>query len=233
MMKYKLIAALLLLSVCIYSQEFKEVKTAQDVIDNYMTANGGAENLKKIRSIEMTGNMTFMGGTFPIVVYTSYDYFYMNGESGEFKMTIAMNLKDMIGWQTAFGMYKEADAKEIERNKANIESMMWTYYTDKDSYGITYKLMQNETVNGSDTYTVDFMAGDSVLQTCNYDAKTFHRVRQVKGKTTSEYSDLRNIENTGIYMAYAIKTNQGDVAVTDYKFNTEFDTSLLKKPEGK
>jgi hypothetical protein len=232
-MKIKLIFAALLFSVCIYAQEFKEVKTAQDVIDNYIIANGGADNLKKVNSIEMTGSMAFMGTTFPITVYTSYDYFYMNGGNDEFKMITAMNLKDMIGWQTMFGKTKDATIHEIEKNKVNIESMLWTYYTNKDKYGITYKLMQNEKVGEKDAYTVDFMVKDSVIQTCWFDTKTFYRVKQAKGKTTSEYSDFKNVESSGIYMAYTIKTNQGDIAVTGYKFNAEFDTSLLKKPEEK
>lgn len=232
-MKIKLIAVLFsfIFALTVNAQEFKAVKTGQDVIDNYIAANGGVDNLKKIHAIEMNGNMTFMGATFPMTVYTSYDYFYMNGGTDEMRMIIATNLKDLTGWSVMFGKTKDATAKEIERNKVNIESMLWTYYTDKDKYGITYNLMQNEEINGSDAYTVDFMVKDSVIQTCWYDAKTFHRVKQSKGRTTSEYSDFRNVDGTGIYMAYAIKTNQGDVAVTNYKFNTEFDTSLLKKPE--
>lgn len=218
---------------CINSQEFKEVKTAQDVIDNYITANGGLDDIKKIWSVEMSGTMSFMGSTFPMKVYTSYDYFYMNGESSEFTFTTSMSLKEGFGWQNMFGMIKDVPKDEIERNRVNIESMLWTYYTDKDKYGITYKLMQNETVSGNDAYVVDFMAGDSLIQTCYYDTKTFYRVKQSKGKTISEYSDFRNVENSGTFMGYQVKTNQGDVTVTEYKFNVEFDKSLLKKPEGK
>src|SRR5690349_7277010 len=232
-MKIKLIGLVFsfIFALTVNAQEFKEVKTGQDVIDNYIAANGGADNLKKVRSIEMKGDMTFMGATFPLTVYTSNEYFYMNGGTDDFKMIIATNLKDLTGWSVMFGKTTDATPKEVEKNKVNIESMLWTYYTDKDKYGITYKLMQNEEINGSKAYTIDFMVKDSVIQTCWYDTKTFHRVKQSKGKTTSEYSDFRNVEGSGIYMAYSIKTNQGDVAVTDYKFNTEFDTSLLKKPE--
>ncbi len=230
-MKIKLIVILSFIFVfSAQGQEFKEVKTGQDVIDNYLTANGGADNLKKIRSIEMTGTMMLMGKALPIKVYTSYDYFYMDGGDDLMKLTIATDMKNMTGWSYVFGNLKDATKEEVQRNKITIEQMLWGYYMDKDKYGITYKLTGNEKIGDYDTYVVEFTAGDSLLQTCNYDSKTFYRVKQLKGKTESEYSDFRNVESTGIYMGYAIKTNQGDVTVTSYKFNTDFDTKLLKKP---
>lgn len=214
----------------LYSQDFKEVKTGQDVIDNYITANGGLDNIKKTNSIEMSGNMSFMGSSFPIKVYTSLDYFYMNADNPNFTFTIAINMKENKGWQNMLGQVKDVPEKEVERNRINVESMLWSYYTSPEKYGITYKLMQNEKIGDADSYVVDFMVKDSVIQTVYYDTKSFHKLKQVKGKSTSEYSDIRNADNSGVYMGYSIKTNQGDITVSEYKFNTEFDTNLLKKP---
>lgn len=233
MKKIAVFSLLVLFCVTVNAQDFKEVKTGQDVIDNYITANGGMDNIKKIKSIEMNGNMNFMGSSFPIKVYTSLDYFYMNADNPNFAFTIAINMKGNSGWQNMLGQVKDVPEKEIERNRINVESMLWSYYTEPEKFGITYKLMQNEKVGDNDCYVVDFMVKDSLIQTVCYDTKTFHKLRQVKGKSTSEYYDTRNVNESGIYMGYSMKTNQGDVIVTEYKFNTEFDTNLLKKPEGK
>ena len=230
MSKIAALSLLILFCLPVSSQEFKEVKTGQDVIDNYITSNGGLENVKKVKSIEMSGSMNFMGSTFPIKVYTSLDYFYMNAESPNFAFTIAISMKDKTGWQNMFGQVKDASEKEIERNRINVESMLWSYYTTPEKYGISYQLMQNEKIGDADTYVVDFMVKDSVIQTVNYDTKTFHKLKQVKGKSISEYSDFRNVENSGVFMGYSVKTNQGDITVGEYKLNSEFDTKLLKKP---
>lgn len=230
MKKITAFSLLVLFCIAVNSQEFKEVKTGQDVVDNYITANGGMDNIKKINSIEMNGNMSFMGSSFPVKVYTSLDYFYMNADNPNFAFTIAINMKDNKGWQNMLGQVKDVPEKEVERNRINVESMLWSYYINPEKYGITYSLMQNEKIGDADTYVVDFMVKDSVLQTVYYDVKTFHKLKQVKGKSISEYSDIRNVNETGIYMSYSMKTNQGDVTVSEYRFNTEFDTKLLKKP---
>ncbi len=77
--KIKLILILLVLSyfttVNAQDKEFKEVKTGDDVIENYIIANGGKENLEKVKSIEMIGVLSAMGKEFnmnvtPVMIIT-------------------------------------------------------------------------------------------------------------------------------------------------------------------
>lgn len=226
-----IVLAVFFVSLTGNAQDFKEVKTAQDVIDNYITANGGADNLGKVKSIEMKGMIGIMGGNFPIHIYVSEDYFYTGVETPQMPVAIAINYKDKKGWQNLMGKVKDETPESIEKNKERVHAMLWGYYLDKDKYGITYTLLQNEAVNGNDAYVVDFIQNEKSTQTVYYDAKTFHRVMQLKGQSTSEYADFKNVDNSGIYMAHLIKSNQGDVNVTEYKFNTTFDTKLLEKPK--
>jgi len=214
----------------LHAQNFKVVTTAQDVIDNYIEANGGTDNLKSVESIEMKGNINAMGMDVPLTIYTSKDYFYMNAEHSQMGITVMTDLSSNSGWTKFMGKISDAKEADIEKNRMNIESMLWTYYINKDKYGISYELLQNEKVGDNDTYVVDFKSGDSVIQTVNFDAKTFYRVKQVKGNTSSEYAEFKSVEGSGIYMPYIIKTNQGDVSVISYKFNSDFDRKLLKKP---
>lgn len=227
----KLLVILCFIFVCaLHAQNFKEVTTAQDVIDNYIEANGGVDNLRSIKSIEMKGNINAMGMDVPLTVYTSKDYFYMDAEHPQMGMTVMTDLSSNIGWTKFMGKISDAKEADIEKNRMNIESMLWTYYINKDKYGISYELMQNEKVGDNDTYVIDFRSGDSVIQTVNFDSKTFYRVKQVKGNTSSEYSEFKSVEGSGIFMPYVIKTNQGDVSVSSYRFNSDFDRKLLKKP---
>lgn len=231
MMKKLLVILCFIVTGALQAQNFKEVTTAQDVIDNYIEANGGTDHLKSIESIEMKGNINAMGMDVPLTIYAGKDYFYMNADHPQMGMTVVTDLKQKTGWTKFLGMISDAKDKDIEKNKLNIESMLWTYYVDKGKFNISYELMQNEKVGENDTYVVDFKSGDSLIQTVNFDAKTFQRLKQVKGNTTSEYSEFKSVDGGGIFMPYLIKTNQGDVVVTSYKFNSDFDVNLLKKPE--
>lgn len=214
----------------LHAQNFKEVSTAQDVIDNYIEANGGIDNLKSIESIEMKGNINAMGMDVPLTVYTSKDYFYMDANHPQMGITVMTDLSSNSGWTRFMGNISDAKETDIEMNRMNIESMLWTYYINKDKYGISYELLQNEKVGDNDTYVVDFKSGDSVIQTVNFDSKTFYRVKQLKGNTSSEYGEFKSVEGSGIFMPYVIKTIQGDVSVSSYRFNSDFDRKLLEKP---
>ncbi|MCI0448682.1 MAG: hypothetical protein L0Y79_02715 [Chlorobi bacterium] len=231
-MNIKSIILLLLLFICsLTAQTFKEVKTAQDVIDNYIESNGGADNLREIKSILMEGTMNFMGSDVPIKFYSGNDIFYMNFSNSQFPMMVAADTKKKTGWSKFGEVVKDASSADIERHKNNIISTLWGYYIDKDKYDITYQLLQNEKVGDKDAYVVEFLNKDSIIQTVYFDTENFKRVKVVKGTMSSEYSDFRNVSASGIYMAYKVSTPQGDLTVTKYEFNTKFDKKLLKKPK--
>ena len=232
-MRRKLVIILCLFSFySVSAQDFKEVKTAQDVIDNYITANGGADGLKDVKSISMDGKMNIMGSEVPLRFYIGNDIFYMNLENTQFDVIVAVDTKKKTGWSRFGNMMNDSKPDDIERTKENIEASLWGYYLDKDKYGIRYELMQNEKAGDNDAYVVDFLNKDSLIQTVYFDTKTFRRVKQIKGKQTSDYSDIKVVES-GIYMPYKIATGQGDVVVTKYEFNAKFDKKLLKKPKEK
>src|SRR6185295_8100302 len=105
---------------------------------------------------------------------------------------------------------------------------LWGYYTHKENYGISYELMQNEQVNGADSYVVDFNKKDSTVMTVYFDAKTFQRVKQHKIRQNTEYSDFKPVN--GMSMPYHINSEQGVITVTNYEFNGNFDKKLLERP---
>lgn len=213
----------------IYSQNFKEVKTAQDVIDNYIEANGGKDNLRAVKSISMTGTINLMGKDVPLFVYLSKSILYFNLAGKEFAFTSALDIDNKIGWNKLGTQVKEMDENDIARNKENAETALWGYYTNKDDYGITYELMQNEQVNGKEAYVVDFNKKDTTVMTVYFDTKSFMRVKQHKIRQFSEYSDFKPVN--GVYMAYHINSEQGELKITDFEFNGKFDKKLLVNPE--
>ena len=102
MNRYKIISVIFLLLIFVFNAsaqdtEFKEVKTGDDVIVNYILANGGKENIEKISSVKMTGVLEAMGKSLPMTVYTSNDYFYVNVDEPTFGSTIAVDRKNKKG----------------------------------------------------------------------------------------------------------------------------------------
>jgi hypothetical protein len=210
-------------------KEFKEVKTAQDVIDNYLTANGGKENLERIKSIKMTGKVDAMGLTLPVSMFMSHRYFCMSAEDSAFGFTIVYDNKNKKGWSRMFGEATDITPEDAAKYSENVESALWTYYLDKDKYGISYELAQNQEIDSINCYAVDFKKHDRFLYTVYFDTVNFNRIKNEKEGNVSLYGDFREVGKSGIYMPYEI-VQQGTVKVDRYEFNVKFDKKLLKKP---
>jgi len=213
------------------AQDIKPVKTAQDVIDNYMETNGGADNLKDVKSIKTTGSMNIMNTDVKLTVYISKDAFYLSTESADFKLIQAYDAKKNTGW-TAFGEgVKDMPDADLGRLKESIEASLWVYYYDKNKYGITYELLQDEKIDSVACYVVEFKKGAEELQTVYYDKKNYNRVKSISPGNISTYSDFRKTGDFDIYMPYKITTSEHELKLTRYEFNKDFDKKLLEKPK--
>ncbi|MEO8514664.1 MAG: hypothetical protein ABI543_13980 [Ignavibacteria bacterium] len=219
------------LSFTLQSQDFKEVKTAQDVVDNYLIASGGAYALRSVESISMKGKIGDGEESGSVGVFFSKKYFYMDISTKKFAMKQVVDMEAKKGW-TKFGtMMKDMTEEDITKNRKNAENSMWSNFLDPKSGGITFELLQNESVNGSDAYVVDQLKDGTSATTSYFDAKTFLKVKEIKGNMTNEFSDFRKTGKNDIVMPYKVKSQSGDVTISEIKFNGKFDKKLLKKPE--
>ena len=227
----KLIPIVLLISLTVYSQNFKEVNSAQDVIDNYIIANGGEDNLRKIKSVKIDATMESEGVTVPLTMYVSRRYYYFYLSLTGFDFGSAVDLKNKKGWSRMANLISDLTEENYRNTKQNAQAMMWEYYIDKDKHGISYRLLPEEEVNGTKTYVVEFIKSDEAFLTVYFDATTFHRLKQIKEGIETTYSDYRKISSAGLYAPYTITSDRGVVKVNQYTLNEKFDKSLLNKPK--
>jgi len=235
MNRYKIISVIFLLLIFGFNAsaqdtEFKEVKTGDDVIDNYILANGGKENLEKISSVKMTGVLEVMGRSLPMTVYTSNDYFYVNIEEPSFGSTVAVDKKNKIGWQKAMGNVKDFSEGELIKFEEMLEGSLWGHLLHKEKYNLNYVFKGIENVDDISAYVIDFTRDSNLLYTTYYDTAGYNRIKQIKDGSESHFEDFRLVDNYGIKMPFKI-TEQFPITVQKYEFNTEFDKSLLNKPE--
>ncbi len=213
------------------SQDFKPVKTAQDVVDNYIEASGGKDALASIESISMKGNMGDGEQKGTIVIYFSKKYVYMDINTAQFSMQQAIDVAKKKGWMKFGTMIKDLKEEEIEKNSKNVEGSMWGNFIDPKKNGITFEMLQNETIEGKECYVIDLIRDSLATSTAYFDMKTFNKVREIKGGMTNDFSDFREVGSTGVTMPYSIKSQTGDVAMTEIKFNSKFDKKLLTRPK--
>jgi len=211
-------------------KEFKEVKTADDVIENFIITNGGKENLESIKSILMKGKIDAMGKTIPVTVYSSSDFVYNDFGDSLLGFTRVFNKKEKNGWQKAKGKVRDFTSDEIKKYEEIFEGGLWGYYINKDEFGITCRLEQNGKAGDKPAYVVDFMKGDNTVYTTYFDSTDFNRIKQVRGDEEVMYEDFHEAGTSGLQMPYKI-TQRAPMTVDIYEFNTYLEENLLKKPE--
>ena len=217
----------------LYSQDFKPVNSAQDVIDNYIMATGGKDALKEIESIRMKGKIGEGSESGNLEIYFSKNYVYMDIAMKEFNMKQAIDVYKKKGW-TQFGeMIKDMTEEDIKKNTRNMDGSMWGNFISPKEHGITYELLQNESIDGTEYYAVDLIRDSLTVSTSYFDMKNFNKVKELKGGMTSGFSDFRKVKDSDVIMPYKITSQTGDVVITDITFNTSFDKKLLKRPKDK
>ncbi len=230
---FKTTLILVLLSNIVFSQEkrFKEVKTAQDVIDNNMDANGGKENLMKIKSISITASASSEGGDYPFKMHIGSKIFYMNFTSPVFSFSLAYDGKNKKGWSKFGDKVTEMKKEQLDKYQQTVEASLWKYYYDREKYGISYELLENEKVDDKESYVVDFKKGEKVIYTVYFDTANYNRLKQVSENTTTTYGDFKEVNGTGIIMPYSIITQQSTLKASKIEFNKKFDSELLEEPK--
>ncbi len=226
---------LLILSSTFYAQQFKEVKTAQDVIDNHVTAIGGADALRQVTSIKMEGSIEISGTPAPILYYVSNESYYVGVESVQFTFKTCYDGKNKTGWSQFGEKVTDFTEAQSKRTGESIVSLLWGYVLDPQKYNIVYKQLQDEKLNDADVYVIEFTRADTTVGTSYYDKKTFMQVKEIRGRNETENSDFKSVtalDDSKIMMPFSIK-QQGTVIVKKYEFNKKLSKKYFKKPEQK
>ncbi len=218
-------------ALTINAQDFKPVKTAKDVIDNYITAIGGSDALKEVESISMKGRIGEGDESGTLDIYYSSKYVYMDINMKQFTMLQAIDMVKKKGWMKFGKMVKDLKEEEIMKNKKRIDGSMFGKYLDPAANNITFELLQNEDVNGTDCYVIDIIQDSLSSSTEYFDSKTFNKVKENKGGMTSTFSDFKKVGSTDVIMPYRITSQTGDVTIAEIKFNSKFNKKLLTRPK--
>lgn len=227
------ITLLIVLNSSVFCQEFKTVNTAQDVIDNYITAIGGKEALADIESIEMKGTTGIDDEKGAIDVYLSKKFIYMNINTKQFKLIQAIDAEKHKGWMKFGDIITNLKPEEIEKKINNADESLFGNFLNPEKFNVKFELLQNETVDSADCYVIDMLKDSLAIRTSYFDVKTFMKVKELKGGFTNEFSDFKKVHGTDVIMPYMIKSKTGNVSISDIKFNSKFNKVLLKKTVGK
>lgn len=205
--------------------------TAEMVIENYLSALGGRENLEKIndRVTKMTG--TLSGINFEMTIYQK--------DPNKFKqITKAGDVQQKIVYDGING-YSIVNGNEMEISEAELEKLkyesIFKLLLNLNEYGVKLDLTGIENVNISDAYKIELNLPGEIKWIQYYNAATAMKIKEIKfitlphGTFAQEtyFDDYREVE--GIKYPFLIKQTLGTQSMEFKVMSIEVNKGLVDR----
>lgn len=209
--------------------------TAQTVLQNYINAIGGSENILKIKSIEQTGKY----GMGPMQL----DMNVKVKDQTKMAMTIAMNGMEMMkqvfdgtkGVNSQMGQKAEMGEDEIASAR---EQMDMLYEIHLAQYNKTAELKGMDELNGEEVYVIEVKESNGDISTDYYSAATGLKLQSIsvtqnEGESVTIQTTFSDYKEYG-GVKFVTKTVQAaggqevTISLSDVKINPKLDDSIFK-----
>jgi hypothetical protein len=211
-------------------------QTSDEIIQKYITAKGGADKLRAINDITMSGNLSTNGVQLPLSIKV------LNGKGirVEFSfngMTGYQIITDSQGWnfnpfmgQTAPEPMTEDQVKESQDQLDATDDLL-----DYAAKGSTVEYQGNETIEGVETYKLKLTTKTGKVKTMyistqdNLLLKTVQTIKFNGQEMESEslFSNYKKVND--VQMPFTTISNiQGQIDFDTIEFNTKLDLAIFK-----
>ena len=217
-------------SVTVFAQ------TADEIINNYITAKGGAEKLRSIKDLTMTGNLSTNGVQIPLSIKVLSGKgirveFSFNGMTGYQIVTDTQgwNFNPFMG-QTAPEPMTEDQVKDSQDQLDATDDLL-----DYAAKGSTVEFQGKETIEGVETYKLKLTTKTGKVKTMyistqdNLLLKTVQTIKFNGQDVESEslFSNYKKVND--IQMPFTtISSVQGQIDFDTIEFNTNLDLAIFK-----
>ncbi len=230
MKKVSLFVAALLISTISFAQ------TAEEVVNNYVTAIGGKDAISKIKDLTMTLTGEAQGASLEIIIQKKIPGKFMQVVNvvgmGEVQKQVCDGTK-----VRASGMQGSEDITDPEKVKPVTMQALIAPEAEYVSMGAKLAYIGKEKVNTADAHKIEVTIG-TVKMTEFYDAASGLKVRQVitiegpmgSQTITSDFSDYKDV--SGVKMPYKLNQDLGmmqlGLTVTKIEVNTNLADALFE-----
>lgn len=210
-------------------------QTADDIVTKYIVAQGGKDNIEKVKSVVMEGSMNVQGNDVAITVTK------VQGKVGRQDISMGgMNgyqlVTDKEGWgfMPFLGQQKAeaftADQVKGAQSDLDIAGPLYNYQTK----GNKITLAGQEDVSGSKCFVLNMVdsLGKSATYYINDSSYLLARVKQQKEMmgqkmdVTVDFANYKAVE--GVKMPFSLTQQYGTVIFSSIKVNTDIDDKVYK-----
>ncbi|PTM02419.1 MAG: peptidase M16 [Bacteroidetes bacterium] len=212
----------------VFSKPLPEGLTAENVIQKYIKAIGGQDNLKKVNSTLINAEVTIPGAPFKpqaIIKQMSPNKFSMELVAEGMGTLMKQNFDGENG-------YMEQQGRKIPMDDADLTSRKSTKGLFEEVFmdSSTLQLESKTTIDGTDVYKIN-VTKDGKASSRYYDVENGYLVRtdetrEAEGQSVNTVTDYSNYTNVnGVMMPYTMKVTTGPQSFI-------FETTEVKINEG-
>jgi len=212
----------------VFSKPLPEGLTAENVIQKYIKAIGGEDNLKKVNSTLINAEVTIPGAPFKpqaIIKQMSPNKFSMELVAEGMGTLMKQNFDGENG-------YMEQQGRKIPMDDADLTSRKSTKGLFEEVFmdSSTLQLESKTTIDGTDVYKIN-VTKDGKASSRYYDVENGYLVRtdetrEAEGQSVNTVTDYSNYTNVnGVMMPYTMKVTTGPQSFI-------FETTEVKINEG-
>jgi hypothetical protein len=236
-----------LLAVVLLGSSLSLAQTADEIVAKALQARGGAEKLKALKSIKITGAVAIEG--------QSMSFLQLQKRPNKLRrdlslqgMTLSRGFDGQQGWEktpvqgSSESAVKVLAGQELEelRTEADFDGILMEY----KQKGYKVELSGKEAVDGKDAYRLKVTMKDGVVRNIFIDAASFLEIK-VAGKTQREgaatdfelvLSDYRNVEGVMFPFSFEDRQSSGGAAsqklvLQKVEFNIAIDDANFAVPK--
>jgi hypothetical protein len=219
------------------AQAHANLPTADQILDKYLTAVGGADALQKIKSRVQRGNIDAGGMQFPIEVYSEAPdkRVSITHPQGGGSSVTAFNGE--VGWLTIRDGFHRMTAPE--REAARIDAQLYFPIRVRELYK-EFRVRPGEEINDRATYLVSARDPNRPSLNLYFDQETGLLLRQIryaqtplgKNPTQIEYADYKGIDGVKIPYRWTLTRPNGSftIKIDQVQQNVPIDEKLFVPP---
>ena len=220
----------LLIVLALFSNSFSQALTSDEIVQKYISALGGLEEIKKMNQLSLYGKAVSGGNTYQLFAYEDaaekYQYASVTGDNYDVKTYYDLNL----GWTIQNGVKQTISPETIKILNPNIEDGTYFYLADMEKNAIKTELLGEAKVNGKDAYKVKFTRNGADKNIQYFDKETFYLVKvETTGFPVIEitYGDYKQVPGTNLTLPYYNEKGGIQGTIEKYEINVPQDRLKL------
>ncbi len=212
-------------------------QSVDEIVQKNITAMGGSENWKKVKTIKTTGAVTAQGMEIPVIICIK-DHKGMRMEFTVSGMTGYSILTDKEGWNyMPFGGQTKPEAlsaDDVKKGQDGLDIMGSYTLADYKAKGNKITYLGKDDVEGTECYKLKVVYPSGKEETRYYDASTYYHIRSVAKVTvngkeieaTSNFSNYKKLPE-GIFYPMSIESSGGPITVKSVEINKGIEESAF------